>query len=402
MIDNEAPELSGPGKDEVIYCPAIPEFTPPTAIDNCGSATLIEVGLDTLVLADGSVSYTMTWYAVDKCGNESGTYGQTITRKCVTTYCSLTQGFYGNATGVVCATGERGYDLINRILGPAYGDLIIGADGRSLTISHKDGPCVIEKLPAGGKAALLPSGDNYFGADCTTGTSLDAKPKFNNVLVGQVITLGLNLRLDADLGTVQLEGTQMTTIGSLPAADEYCGTEDDVVDESSVVVRYIPHSVLLGLDSEYGGDRSISNLYLLANRMIGGEEFHDISLSQINRAVSAINEGFDECRYLDGFTNNRMFDLEREVEESNFAFEVFPNPFRDHANISFISSNDVEVRIELYNSTGALVGVVFNDVANANTMYNAQISSSELRAGMYFCRIIENGKVHQERILLNK
>jgi hypothetical protein len=399
--DNEPPVWLVIGHDLEIFCPEEPEFDTPEAVDNCGSVQVIIVNQDTIEVSSGLTIYSTTWVAIDECGNSSEEITQTIERRCALSRCSLTQGFYGNARGVACATGERGYDLIDRILGDDYGDLVIGVKGsRSFTITSKDGDCVIAKLPAGGTPALLPPGDNSWGTNCISGTSLDAKPKFNNVLLGQVITLGLNLRLDSDLGGVQLEGTELITIGSLPSSDGLCGTEDDTPDEGSVVTRQIPASVLDALDKEYG-NRSINALFALANRVIGGE-FTEVSLSNMNRACSAINEGFDGCRFLYGFSDNKSAYFDNELIESSFAYEIFPNPAGERANITFISTGEMAVKVELYSTTGALIDVLFNEFTEAHNIYNAPIDATKLQNGVYFVNITANNEVYQTRVVINK
>jgi hypothetical protein len=399
LIDNEAPTWVTSFEDDEIFCPAEPEFRTPEAVDNCGAVEVLIVSQDTVYVNSGLTIYTTTWVAVDECGNESEEISQTIEKRCALSRCSLTQGFYGNANGVVCATGERGYDLIDRIL-EEYGNLVIGIPGRSLTFDKDDGGCIIAKLPAGGSPKLLPPGDNIFGADCITGTSLDAKPKFNNVLLGQVITLGLNLRLDSELGEVQLEGTKLITIGSSPSDDGVCGTEDDIPVEDELSYHDIPESVLQALDIEYG-DRSINALFALANRVIGGE-YDVVSLSNMNRACSAINEGFDECRFLYGFSNDKSAYFDDDLRENEFAYEVFPNPAGERANVTFISTGEMAVKVELYSTSGALVDVLFNEFTEAHNLYNAPIDASKIQNGIYFVRITANNEVYQTRVVINK
>ncbi|WP_227477888.1 PKD domain-containing protein, partial [Winogradskyella immobilis] len=79
--DNIAPEISDAGSDITIECTDTPEFTPPTATDNCGEVTIEQVGADVREDGDCANEYrlTRTWKAVDTCGNESGTVSQTIT-----------------------------------------------------------------------------------------------------------------------------------------------------------------------------------------------------------------------------------------------------------------------------------------------------------------------------------
>src|SRR5207249_6560298 len=63
-----------------IECPATPSFTAPTASDACGGATVVQ---DSDTTAAGSwannYSETVTWHAVDACGNTSAQKSRTVT-----------------------------------------------------------------------------------------------------------------------------------------------------------------------------------------------------------------------------------------------------------------------------------------------------------------------------------
>ncbi len=84
-VDLTPPTIGQPGPNTTIDCPGTPQFTPPTASDLCGNAT-VEVVSDLTTPGDCPAEYTrtVTWKAVDECGNESGTVSQTITVQDVT------------------------------------------------------------------------------------------------------------------------------------------------------------------------------------------------------------------------------------------------------------------------------------------------------------------------------
>ncbi|MBL4863214.1 MAG: T9SS type A sorting domain-containing protein, partial [Crocinitomicaceae bacterium] len=158
--------------------------------------------------------------------------------------------------------------------------------------------------------------------------------------------------------------------------------------------------VLLALDAEYAGGRSIDNLFLLANRMIGGEAIAGVSLSEINKACSAINEGFDHCRFLEGFADS--FEKFSDADEPKFKYEVFPNPFGEKSNLIFMTSVDMKVNIEMYSSKGDKVGLLFNGPVEANTMYRIVVDATELTNGIYYCTIVAGDEVFQTRLAVSK
>ena len=197
---------------------------------------------------------------------------------CGGSYCTLTQGAYGNPNGQW--SGMNRVDLITSLL--ASGPLVLGKPGRSLTIpvGAASAQCIIDRLPAGGRAAALPAfGDKVL--DTSVCNSVPPMPlrngRFRNVLVGQTVALALNLRLDSTLGSLVI-CTQMTTTNGTYAI------EQAVID--SMVT--------------YGGGHSVTNLLNLANIALSGGNTGGLSAPRICAAVDAINQGFDDCATLLG------------------------------------------------------------------------------------------------------
>ncbi|HWQ33930.1 MAG TPA: hypothetical protein VNQ79_13855 [Blastocatellia bacterium] len=274
--------------------------------------------------------------------DKPGTYKLTVTnpangctatdtvqvKPCLTEFCSLTQGAYGNAGGKYWYNGKQWgtLPLIKELLTPK--PLEVGIKGiRSLTIPLASAQCIINRLPSGGPAAALPSfGDAMLDStSCQTAPTqlpVDSKGKWRNILLGQTVTLSLNVRLDTKLGGVKLCSTTLTTqkvkdggdgiIGINPAT----GKSDDIPDpgpdgvygpnpanldpngnpinDDPLLTVTIPQSVLNALST-----KDVDGLLALANRALAGKlTASDPSLSDINAAVDAINRAFDECRFL--------------------------------------------------------------------------------------------------------
>jgi hypothetical protein len=97
------------------------------------------------------------------------------------------------------------------------------------------------------------------------------------VLLGQTITLALNLRLDSELGGLVV-CTQMTTTNGVFVVD--VSVIDAMVD--------------------IGGGHGVEALLALANRALAGGETNGVSLATISAAVDAVNRAFDECATLEG------------------------------------------------------------------------------------------------------
>lgn len=219
-------------------------------------------------------------------------------------HCSLTQGAYGSAGGFF--NGLSTIDLLNQLLST---DLVVGKPGRSVRILAGAGDCVLQRLPANSGAATLPAvGDATLGGpSCQTGpVALPLKNgRFKNVFLGQVVTLSLNTRLDSTLAEVGL-CESMTTQTLAAGPDGLLGTEDDVVDPGldlipgtadDLLTVSISSSVIDALGS-LGLPITVGGLLELANRGLAAQPTGGATLSDLNSAVDAINNAFDECRLL--------------------------------------------------------------------------------------------------------
>src|SRR5207247_213589 len=77
-VDTHAPTITQAGGNATIDCTASPNFTAPTAADDCSGST---VNLLTSTTTGNSCSrvFIRTWDATDACGNHSATRTQSIT-----------------------------------------------------------------------------------------------------------------------------------------------------------------------------------------------------------------------------------------------------------------------------------------------------------------------------------
>jgi hypothetical protein len=211
-------------------------------------------------------------------------------------FCTKTQGFYGNYGGKW--NGMTTLELLQSLI-TADNPLIVGKLGlRSVTFADGSEHCIIELLPAGGPPTKLKQAVGDLTVDPST---CDVAPKvplksgrIRNILLGQTITLSLNMRLDPFLSTLPICEV-MIAVPALPGPDGILGTDDDIPDpDAEPRIRLIPTPVLdaltiLTLPHTAGG------LLELANLGLAGEDTEGAALSEINQAVSAVNELFDDC-----------------------------------------------------------------------------------------------------------
>jgi hypothetical protein len=322
----------------------------------------------------------------------------TITKQvCGDKHCTLTQGAYGNANGKFCG-GPRRLELINNLLG--QNGLSIGAGTRKIIYGAGDAECIIKTMPAGGTAAALPAsfvnedGCNYTNSGI--GAVLTKQGRFNNVFIGQVLTLSLNSRLDNTLGSVVLTNV-MTTY---KASD--CG-ENATPVLNDVMTRTIPQSVLTYL----GANHTVADLLVLANNALGGVFTPGAgkpSISDINAAVSAINEVFDECRILANNTGNiaRTSGGGASSVQLDKFVKAYPNPFTDKATIELMTAEDLRYSLEMYDINGRLVSRLSEGTTQAGKVYNFEITAGNLPEGVYLVRFLTDRYIETIKVIYKK
>ncbi|MFM7104427.1 MAG: T9SS type A sorting domain-containing protein, partial [Flavobacteriales bacterium] len=309
-------------------------------------------------------------------------------------FCTYTQGFYGG-NGKNCSQ-QTVIQVINQAL--ASGNLVIGnpANNRSVTILSNQGACLQSKMPSGSTAIALPVG-NVTCATATGSSYVSANGRFVNVLLGQTIALGLNLRNSSGLSSFVLAGTQFTTAKASTCANgtPLAGTEQTFC---------IPANVW-----NYLSPKTVGKLYELANQALGGNTPSGLTISDINAAVDAINRGFDNCRIVVGFgtcptTRADMSEVNEEITGviNGLAMVTYPNPMGDEATVSFSSDSDVNARVEIFSSRGELVTTIFNGEMKAGENRSVQFDASSLASGLYICRFAAGETVRFNKIIINR
>jgi hypothetical protein len=166
-------------------------------------------------------------------------------------------------------------------------------------------------LPAGGTPGALPNGLGDKNCASLPGTLVKKNnPTINNVLVGQVVTLTLNLRLyeygcEEDIGD----------LANWTLPDEFC-----VLGEDLCAQKYTIPESLVGL--------TVQELLDLANQALAGEDISPVTIGNIYDGVTNINEGFDECATLVSCPTEEVcdngcdddFDGDVDLEDSDCAF----------------------------------------------------------------------------------
>lgn len=335
--------------------------------------------------------------------------------------CTYTQGAYGNAGGKHC-DGQETIPFMTQALSSP---LTIGsvAMGNYITFTSSDVLCLVSKLPGGKQATTL-----HGVATCMNlvGISLNKQGRFNNVLLAQTITLGLNLRIPSNnLGGIVLYGPYISTYASN-------GTCANGIPVGPISTFTIPLKVITYLKNTLGHDPTIQELYDFANEALGRAYIPSggsPSLSDINNAIDAINEGFDECRILSGVSptppaytptggpivlndggtmssSDEAAAAGSVISQEYFgsmSVTAYPNPFSEKTTIQIQSDDDyTNVSAEVYNLKGERVATLYNSSVDANKVYHWEVDGSNLNAGIYIYRIVADGDTYHGKVILIK
>lgn len=298
---------------------------------------------------------------------------------CNTTFCTYTQGFYGNCNGKGCTTlfGQvksqeiMKYAILNHNGEYNFGSTLTGNYFKltSNDIFGNPNVCannIFKLLPGGGSASPLHNFSTYSNFSTWSDNSpINATNsnfgKINNVLLSQTITMFFNLELNPDLNNLELQSEFST------AATTYCGS--NVANMETLETFYINQDVLRFLKLNYG-ESTVKNLFILANKALGNENIGNLSYAKINEAVDAINRGFDKCRIQ--VANSEIEFLKSNANIST-DFIVSPTPFKDVITVKYLFEEETSATIQIYDLKGNLLFEVNDNDAYLNKEYKIDI-----------------------------
>jgi hypothetical protein len=297
-------------------------------------------------------------------------------------YCTYTQWFYGSYSGA--AYGEiLVRDFIYSLLDE---DLVIGKGENTLTLTKEDVDWIIQKLPGYGSSEEL-----YGNATATDPLGIHfLKGRIENTLLTQTITLGLNLRADANLGRLRLEDRKLKTQKLRDCTDPLSGTT------GKAETFYLNQLVF----DQLGENNSVNDLYELANYALAGDDIGNLELWEVTSAVAVINYAFREGRMLKGFYERHKDSKVDFGDQGMFAMKIFPNPIHNRGTIEFTTMEQGKTTIEFYNMNGQLVDVFMNENTDAFMPVRVDFDTQKYQKGMYVIYIKSGSVVHKEKMFV--
>lgn len=116
----------------------------------------------------------------------------------------------------------------------------------------------------------------------------------------------------------------------------------------------------------------------------------------VNYTMEVYNTGTS----LTGINNNKPLDIRFELRQN------FPNPFNPTTNIEFTVASPQNVKLDIYDATGALVKTLINEYKQPGTYtlpWNGiDQAGRRVASGAYFYQIKEGSNIHTKKMILIK
>jgi hypothetical protein len=82
--------------------------------------------------------------------------------------------------------------------------------------------------------------------------------------------------------------------------------------------------------------------------------------------------------------------------------KVYPNPFIDRLLFEFVSPDDTQAHIDVYDITGRLVRTVFDGTVEEGVTYNAEFIPAESSTGIYLYRLLLGDMVYTGKVICRR
>jgi hypothetical protein len=80
--------------------------------------------------------------------------------------------------------------------------------------------------------------------------------------------------------------------------------------------------------------------------------------------------------------------------------EAYPNPAQDHTTLRFVAQQTGAAQLQVYNTMGERVATLYDGLAEQGQVYERTLGGTNLPAGLYTCRFIQQGQTVTQRVVL--
>lgn len=346
---------------------------------------------------------------------------------------SFTQDFYGNTRERACTPDGRNLsslEIMDMSMGNMYYQTLFFGyleTDRYFYAYQSEAAKLQKLLPGKGPNTLV---DGIYSVDWNTPLK---RGKINNSLLAETITLALNMNLTPDrvLEDFPLEaGRWLVTQAKDPRSAcnkprmMDCGWNGN--SKKAIDSWRLPANVVNAL----GEDKTVWGLFCLAGFTITGRPIPEgVSLKDIEEAVEAINEAFHEGRYFIGWSDRNVNCANYWYYKWTAAFyhwygggqnsgintdesaakaipeitatevKAFPNPFVDRVNFQIKSNADGPVLVEVYNTAGQRLELLYNGNMRKGETRNFVYIPRQVGTEAVIYRVTTNGKTFSGKLI---
>jgi hypothetical protein len=372
-IDDQAPYFHEYPEDLVVNCSSglntleIEEWLEANghaiAEDLCSEFTWAH-NLDISTLnCDNTNTVEVTFTVTDACGNAAAATADLtlVAMPMAAMYCTRPEAFYGTDDAATEA-------YISSLMSDGTSPLVFGVPGRSIVLTLQSALCINDLLTSAGSVPVLPAGDIVTASDCGVGNiQLTSDGRIKNKLLGQAITLALNIRGDAALGNLGL-------VQSCVPVDPYIYTQ-------------------------LGSQATVADLLIFANKVLGRAIPANKSKRWIvHDQMKAVNEYFAACSSGCGNQNLQQLlpaealsvdatalklDKKSLYPVRIVELEAFPNPARDELQVRLLSDFRGDCQVTVLHESGTVVQSGTLSAKDGTLRFDCRSWSS----GLYMIRV---------------
>lgn len=138
-----------------------------------------------------------------------------------------------------------------------------------------------------------------------------------------------------------------------------------------------------------------------APQQVKGNKSLEAKCVYLGGILDDFNNGRIGPGHCDDDDDNDSGDDNKKDEEKS-AVSIYPNPASSYSKIEFISNQNANTTVELYNVRGQKIGVLYNSHTRKGSTVNIEYNTEQFKKGLYFL-IIKNGSdVYKEKISIIK
>lgn len=260
---------------------------------------------------------------------------------------------------------------------------------------------------------VRPSGDKSFVLAEETDNVVYQLPMFNGVVNGITLHAGAITEAESSQSQlrvylVEIEGNQIRRM----LGDEVVVPVDNITPQNEYFVDFADNGVLIPEGMETGvfirlvqsGENGASEVELLGR---------DVSMSSSGASTQVFDVDAQRLEsrngdmlYADVSVARFLGDADNLPPGFSLPFQIslgnnYPNPFNAQTIIPFEIEQTSDVRLEVFDVLGRRVATLVNDNRTAGR-YEIPFSASGLASGVYLYRLMVDGRVFTEKMLLLK